>query len=70
MTRHSDQRSQLDLQVDLLAEKEMTAVLVLLQDIAKHMDVKVSLTPAYVRDLARKTDIHKLTQRLEELPKE
>ena len=58
MTRHSDQRSQLDLQVDLLAEKEMTAVLVLLQDIAKHMDVKVSLTPAYVRDLARKTDIH------------
>jgi uncharacterized membrane protein len=70
MTRHSDQRSQLDLQVDLLAEKEMTAVLVLLQDIAKHMDVKVSLTPDYVRDLAKKTDIHKLTQRLEELPKE
>jgi len=70
MTRHSDQRSQLDLQVNLLAEKEMTAVLVLLQDIAKHMHVKVSLTPDYVRDLAKKTDIHKLTQRLEELPKE
>ena len=70
MTRHSDQRSQLDLQVNLLAEKEMTAVLVLLQDIAKHMHVKVSLTPDYVRDLAKKTDIHKLTQRLEELPKD
>jgi len=70
MTRHSDQRSQLDLQVNLLAEKEMTAVLVLLQDIAKHMDVKVSLTPDYVRDLAKQTDIHKLTQRLEELPKD
>jgi uncharacterized membrane protein len=70
MTRHSDQRSQLDLQVNLLAEKEMTAVLVLLQDIAKHMDVKVSLTPDYVRDLAKKTDILKLTERLEELPKE
>jgi uncharacterized membrane protein len=70
MTRHSDQRSQLDLQVNLLAEKEMTAVLVLLQDIAKHMDVKVSLTPEYVRDLAKQTDIHKLTQRLEELPKD
>ena len=70
MTRHSDQRSQLDLQVNLLAEKEMTAVLVLLQDIAKHMDVKVSLTPDYIRDLAKQTDILKLTQRLEELPKE
>ena len=70
LTRHSDQRSQLDLQVNLLAEKEMTAVLVLLQDIAKHMDVKVSLTPDYLRDLGKTTDIHKLTQRLEELPKE
>lgn len=70
LTRHSDQRSQLDLQVNLLAEKEMTAVIVLLQDIAKHMDVKVSLTPDYIRDLAKTTDIHKLTQRLEELPKE
>ena len=70
MTRHSDQRSQLDLQVNLLAEKEMTAVLVLLQDIAKHMDVNVSLTPDYLRDLAKQTDILKLTRRLEELPKE
>lgn len=70
LTRHSDQRSQLDLQVNLLAEKEMTAVLVLLQDIAKHMDVKVSLSPDYVRDLAKQTDILKLTRRLEELPKE
>ena len=45
MTRHSDQRSQLDLQIDMLAEREMTAVLVLLKDLARHLDVKVSLTP-------------------------
>jgi uncharacterized membrane protein len=70
LTRHSDQRSHLDLQVNLLAEKEMTAVLVLLQDIAKHLDAKVSLTPDYVLDLAKKTDILKLTKRLEELPNE
>ena len=70
MTRHSDQRSQLDLQINLLAEKEMTAVLVLLQDIAKHLDAKVSLTPDYVLDLAKKTDILQLTKRLEELPKD
>jgi uncharacterized membrane protein len=70
LTRHSEQRSHLDLQVNLLSEKEMTAVLVLLQDIARHMDVKVSLNPDYIRDLAKMTDIHKLTKRLEELPKE
>lgn len=69
MSRHSDQRSQLDLQVDMLAEREMTAVLVLLQDIARHSKIRVSLTPAYLRDLEKKTDIHKLTERLEELPK-
>lgn len=70
MTRHSDQRSQLDLQINMLAEREMTAVLVLLKDVARHLDVKVSLTPEYLRDLARITDIHKLTTKLDELPKE
>jgi uncharacterized membrane protein len=70
MTRHSDKRTQLDLQVDMLAEREMTAVLVLLQDIAKHLKVSASLTPEQIRDLTRKTDIQKLTHRLEELPQD
>ena len=35
LTRQADKRSHLDLQVDLLAEREMTAVLQLLQDIAR-----------------------------------
>jgi uncharacterized membrane protein len=65
MTRHSDQRSQLDLQIDMLAEREMTAVLVLLKDLARHLDVKVSLTPE-PPDLERITDIHKLTAKLED----
>jgi uncharacterized membrane protein len=34
LSRQSDKRSHLDLQIDLLAEREMTAVLQLLQDIA------------------------------------
>ena len=37
MARQADQRSHLDLQIDLLAEREMTAVLQLLQDIARHL---------------------------------
>ena len=36
LTRQADKRSHLDLQIDLLAEREMTAVLQLLQDIAQH----------------------------------
>ena len=40
LARQADKRSHLDLQIDLLAEREMTAVLRLLQDIASHLDVR------------------------------
>jgi uncharacterized membrane protein len=40
LTRQTDKRSHLDLQIDLLAEPEMTAVPQLLQDIARHLDVE------------------------------
>ena len=36
LSRQADKRSHLDLQVDLLAEREMTTALQLLQDIASH----------------------------------
>ena len=39
LAHQSDKRAHLDLQVNLLAEREMTAVLQLLQDIAAHLDV-------------------------------
>ena len=67
LARQADKRSHLDLQVDLLAEREMTAVLRLLQDIARHLDVPTSVTAAQLRDLAKKTDLQNLTDRLEEL---
>ena len=51
---------------DLLAEREMTAVLQLLEDIARHLDVPTSVTAAQLRDLAKKTDLQSLTDRLEE----
>src|SRR4029077_6885571 len=67
LARQADKRSHLDLQVDLLAEREMTAVLQLLQDIARHLDVRTSLTPEQLRDLLKKTDLRRLTDRMEEL---
>lgn len=68
LSRQSDKRAHLDLQIDLLAEREMTMVLRLLQDIARHLDVKVSVTPEQIRDLVKETDIHKLTNKLDEIP--
>ena len=67
LARQSDKRSHLDLQIDLLAEREMTAVLRLLLDIARHLQVKTSVTPEQLHDLAKKTDLGNLTDRVEEL---
>jgi uncharacterized membrane protein len=66
LARQADRRSNLDLQIDLLAEREMTAVLQLLRDIATHLEVETSVTSAQLRDLARKTDVHRLTDRMAE----
>jgi uncharacterized membrane protein len=67
LTRQADKRSHLDLQIDLLAEREMTAVLQLLQDIARHLQVETTVTPEQLRDLMQKTDLRRLTNRVEEL---
>ena len=67
LARQADKRSHLDLQIDLLAEREMTAVLQLLQDIAQHLAVQTTVTPEQLRDLMKKTDLRRLTDRMEEL---
>jgi uncharacterized membrane protein len=63
----ADKRSHLDLQIDLLAEREMTAVLQLLQDIARHLEVKTTMTTEQLRELLKKTDLRGLTTRMDEL---
>ena len=67
LARQSDKRSHLNLQVDLLAEREMTAVLRMLQDIARHLNVNTTVTPEQLRDLAKHTDLRGLTQKMEEM---
>jgi uncharacterized membrane protein len=68
MTARADKRAHLDLQIDMLAEREMTAVLRLLLDTARHLDVKLSLTEAQMADLVKKTDVRRITAELEKLP--
>jgi uncharacterized membrane protein len=70
MTRQADRRANLDLQIDLLAEREMTAVLQLLRDIATHLKVKTTVTVEQLRDLAKKTDVRELTDRVAEFDDE
>ena len=70
LARQTDRRSHLDLQINLLTEREMTAVLQMLRDIAGHFKVKTSVTEEQLRDLARKTDVHKLTNRMSEFDEE
>jgi uncharacterized membrane protein len=67
LSRQSDKRAHLDLQVNLLAEREMTAVLQLLEDIATHFKIQTSVKASEIRALAQKTDLYGLTQRMEEL---
>ena len=42
----------------------MTAMLQLLQDIAQHLEVKTSVTSEQLRDLMKKTDLRRLTNRI------
>lgn len=67
LSRQADKRAHLDLQVDLLAEREMTAVLQLLQDIAAHLAVPSTHPPEQIGDLLKKTDVRELTERLDEI---
>jgi len=68
LAHQSDKRAHLDLQVDLLAEREMTAVLRLLQDIAKHLNVPTTVTTDQLHELMKKTDIHDITNKLDQIP--
>ena len=64
LAEQADKRAHLDLQIDLLAEREMTVVLTLLQDLTRQLGVKVSVTPEQIRDLCKETDVHKLTRKV------
>jgi len=70
LAHQADKRAHLDLQIDLLAEREMTIVLRMLQDIARHFDVKVSVAPRQIVDLIKETDVHDLTAKLDDIPEE
>jgi uncharacterized membrane protein len=69
LATQSDKRAHLDLQINLLTEREMTAVLQLLQDIAERLGVPHPVDNPSIRELAQETDVRELASKLDdELP--
>ena len=63
--KQSELRANLNLQIDLLAEREMTTVLQLLKDISAHLDVKTSVTAKQLNELIEETDVQELASQVD-----
>jgi uncharacterized membrane protein len=65
MTKQADQRAHLDLQINLLAEEEMTLVLRLLRRICTHLKIELDHSDEAIA-LTKKTDPHELMKELQQ----
>lgn len=66
MTRLSDKRAHLDLQVSMLTEQEMTMMLRMQQRLCEHFGVEVDTVKEEAKQLLEETDVHKVVSTLEE----
>jgi uncharacterized membrane protein len=66
MTREADKRAHLDLQVDLLAEQELTTLLHMLHALCKKQGVDVKISNDRLHQLLHETDVNKLASALEQ----
>ena len=65
MTRAADKRAELDLQVDLLAEQELTAMLRMLHAMCTKLQVDPQIPEGRLQQLQRDTDVNKLASTLD-----
>ncbi len=72
MSRQSDYRDHLDLQIDLLAEQEMTLMLRMLRRISEHLQIPPDTAQVeQAEKLASDTNVYQLMREIEtELPKD
>ena len=64
LRRDADHRAHVNLQVNMLAEQEMTVVLRMLRSLCDRFDIETPPTHE-LADLARDTDIHEVAERVE-----
>lgn len=65
MTKQADRRAHLDLQINLLAEQELTAILQMLQGLCAKAGTSVKGSEAHVAQLSKETDVAQLAITLE-----
>jgi uncharacterized membrane protein len=65
MAQLADRRAQIGLQVNLLAEQELTAMLHMLHGLCTQAGVGVSIRDERVQQLLKETDIHKIAATLD-----
>lgn len=66
MNRQAEQRSHLELQVNILAEQEATQTLQMIRRISEHLGVEVEDLNTEQRELEKKTDVHELHTRIKD----
>lgn len=66
MTRRAELRDHLNLQIDLISEKEVTKVLQLTRTLCNHMGLKELANDEELNELSQETSVETLSQRLED----
>jgi uncharacterized membrane protein len=65
MARQADKRARLDLQINLLAEQELTAMLQMLHALCLKAGVEITIHDTRVEQLLEETDIHEIAVALD-----
>ena len=65
MSRQADKRAHLDLQIDLLAEQELTTILRMLRALCVQQGIRVSTPSDQMREQLKDTDVHSLASTLD-----
>jgi uncharacterized membrane protein len=66
MTRRAERRDHLNLQIDLISEKEITKLLQMVSAVSVHMGLKKVADDAELIELSQETSVETLSQRLED----
>jgi uncharacterized membrane protein len=64
MSEIADRRSHLDLQINLLAEKEVTKVIQLLHRMSSHLGIEEEVTDREARELGKNTEVEDVARDL------
>ena len=65
LTADTNRRAHLDLQVNLLAEQEMTLVLHMLREICERLELRDTIDSEKFKELSRRTDVNQLAEQVE-----